>query len=296
MSERDQKMSRIFKLSFITDEVSQSLEEIREFAKSFDAEAIEIRTILNKGLPEILEEKATLKKFLEENNLKVSAIASPTFKCDIDSKEEYEKHITIFKSALELASHLDTKLVRSFTFWKKGKYEDYKEIIMNKFEKIIKLAEDYGATIVIENEPSTFVGNGRMLSDFINSLNTNVVKALWDPGNDLMDEEEREEPYPTGFNYVKNLIAHVHLKDGVRENSKVKFLKIGEGQARIEENLRALKKINYQGYVSLETHWRVAQDLDEKQIKLPGGKEFSSGAYAASFVTMQGLLEVISRL
>jgi len=289
-------MARIFKLSFITDEVSQDLEEIKKFAKHFNAEAIEIRTILNKNIPEILEEKATLKKFIEENNLKVSAIASPTFKCDVDSKEEYEQHITIFKSALELASYLDTKLVRAFTFWKKGKYEDYKERIMGKFEKIIKLAEDYGATIVVENEPSTFVGNGRTLSDFVSSLNIKVVKALWDPGNDLMDEEEREEPYPTGFNYVKNFIAHVHLKDGVRENSKVRFLKIGEGQARIEDNLRALKEINYQSYVSLETHWRVTQALDEKQMKLPGGKEFSSGAYAASFITMQGLLEVMSRL
>lgn len=288
-------MSHIFKLSFITDEVSQNLEEIREFAKHFNIEAIEIRTILNKGFPEILEEKVILKRFLEENNLKVSAIAAPTFKCDINSKEEYEKHILIFKSALELASYLDTKLVRSFTFWKNGRYEDYKERIVEKFENIIKLAEDYGATIIVENEPSTFVGNGRQLFDFISSLNTKVVRALWDPGNELMDEE-REEPYPTGFNYVKTFIAHVHLKDGVREDSKVRFLKIGEGQAKIEENLRALKEINYRGYISLETHWRVTKALDETQIKIPGGKEFSSGAYAASYITMQGLLEVISRL
>ncbi|MBO3801247.1 MAG: sugar phosphate isomerase/epimerase [Candidatus Brockarchaeota archaeon] len=289
-------MNYAFKLSFITDEVSQNLEEIEEFAKNFNVEAIEIRTILNKGFPEILEEKVTLKKFLEENNLKVSAIAAPTFKCDVDSREEYEKHIAIFKDALELASYLDTKLVRSFTFWKKGKYEDYKEKIIKKFEKIIELADDYSTTIVVENEPSTFVGNGRMLADFINSLNTKTVRALWDPGNDLMDEEEQENPYPVGFNHVRGMIAHVHLKDGVRENSKVRFLKIGKGQAKIEENLRALKEVSYSGYISLETHWRMTKDLEEAQIKLPGGKEFSSGAYVASYVTMQGLLEVISRI
>lgn len=288
-------MNKNFKLSFITDEVSQDLGEIRDFARHFNVEAIEIRTILNKSLPEILNEKAIIKRFLDENNLRVSAIAAPTFKCDVDSEEDYEKHIAVFKSALELANYLDTKLVRSFTFWKRGRYEDYKERIIKKFEKIVKLAEEYGNTIVVENEPSTFVGNGRTLADFISSLSTKAVRALWDPGNNLMDEE-REDPYPIGFDYIKNFVLHVHIKDGVRENSKVRFLKVGEGQAKIEENLRALKEIGYSGYISLETHWRVTKTLEETQIKMPGGKEFSSGACAASYVTMQGLLEVISRI
>ncbi|MEM2929690.1 MAG: sugar phosphate isomerase/epimerase family protein [Thermoproteota archaeon] len=284
-----------FKPSFITDEVSQDLNEVREFASSFNIDAIEIRTILDKGLPEILSEKDVLKRFLKDNGLKVCAIASPTFKCDIDSAEEYEKHLETFRSALELAGHVDTKLVRAFTFWKKGRYEDYKKRIVEKFGSIVEMAEGHGVTIVVENEPSTFVGNGRTLADFINSLGARSVKALWDPGNELMDEEG-EEPYPTGFNYVKKFIRHVHVKDGVREGSEVRFLKIGEGQAKIEENLKAFKEMGYEGYVSLETHWRIMRGLREPLLRTPGGKEFSSGAYAASYVTMQGLLEIMSKI
>jgi len=289
------KLNIKFKLSFITDEVSQDLGEVREFAGSFNIDAIEIRTILDKGFPEILGEKNVLKKFLQDNGLKVCAIASPTFKCDIDSAEEYEKHIEIFRSALELAGHLDTQLVRAFTFWKKGRYEDYKRTIIEKFRRIVEMAEKQGVTIIVENEPSTFVGNGRMLADFINSLGASSVKALWDPGNELMDEEG-EDPFPTGFNYVKKFIKHVHVKDGVREGSETRFLKVGEGQAKIGENLKALKEIGYEGYVSLETHWRVTRSLKEPMLRTPGGKEFSSGAYAASYISMQGLLEVISRI
>jgi len=284
-----------FKPSFITDEVSQDLNEVREFARSFNIDAIEIRTILDKGFPEILGEKDVLKRFLEDNGLKVCAIASPTFKCDIDSAEEYRSHLDIFRGALELASHIDTKLVRAFTFWKKGKYEDYKGRIIEKFVRIVEMAEEYGVTIVVENEPSTFVGNGRTLADFINSLGASSVRALWDPGNELMDEEG-EEPYPTGLNYVKNLIMHVHVKDGVKKGSEVRFLKIGEGQARIEENLRTLREIGYEGYVSLETHWRIMKSLQEPLLRTPGGKEFSSGAYAASYITMQGLMELMSKI
>ncbi len=288
-------MSIRFKPSFITDEVSQDLDEVAEFARSFNINAIEIRTILDKGFPEILGEKNVLKKFLQDNGLKVCAIASPTFKCNIDSAEEYEKHLEIFRSALELAGHVDTRLVRAFTFWRKGRYEDYKQTIIEKFGRIVEMAEEQGVTIIVENEPSTFVGNGRKLVDFLNSLGARSVKALWDPGNELMDEEG-EDPYPTGFNYVKKFIKHVHVKDGVREGSETRFLKVGDGQAKIEENLRALKETGYEGYVSLETHWRVMKSLGEPLLRTPGGKEFSSGAYAASYVSMQGLLEVISRI
>jgi len=285
----------MFKPSFITDEVSQDLNEIGEFAKSFNLDAVEIRTALDKGFPEILSEKDVLRKFLQDNGLKVCAIASPTFKCDIDSTEEYEKHLNIFRSAVELAGHVDTRLVRAFTFWKKGRYEDFKNRIVEKFRRIIDIAEEHGITIIVENEPSTFVGNGRILADFINSLGAGCVRALWDPGNELMDEEG-EEPYPTGFNYVRKLIAHVHVKDGVKEGSEVRFLRVGDGQAKIEENLRALKEMMYEGYVSLETHWRVAKSIGESMLKTPGGREFSSGAYAASYISMQSLLEIISKI
>ncbi|MEM3470000.1 MAG: sugar phosphate isomerase/epimerase family protein [Thermoproteota archaeon] len=285
----------MFKPSFITDEVSQDLNEVREFAQSFNLDAIEIRTILDKGFPEILSEKNVLKKFLQDNGLKVCAIASPTFKCDIDSAEEYDKHLNIFRSAVELAGHVDTRLVRAFTFWKKGRYEDFKKRIIEKFWRIVDMAEEHSVTIIVENEPSTFVGNGRVLADFINSLGARCVRALWDPGNELMDEEG-EEPYPTGFNYVRKLIAHVHIKDGVKEGSEVRFLRVGDGQAKIEENLRALKEMMYDGYVSLETHWRVTRSIEESLLKTPGGKEFSSGAYAASYISMHGLLNVISKI
>ncbi len=285
----------MFKPSFITDEVSQDLHEVREFAKSFNLDAIEIRTILDKGFPEILGEKNVLEKFLKDNGLKVCAIASPTFKCDIDSTEEYENHLNIFRSAVELANHVDAKLVRAFTFWKKGRYEGFKKKIIERFGKIVDMAEEHGVTIIVENEPSTFIGNGRILADFINSLGARCVKALWDPGNELMDDEG-EEPYPTGFNYVRKLVAHVHVKDGVKQGSEVRFLRVGDGQAKIEENLRALKEMMYEGYVSLETHWRVTKNIEESLLKTPGGKEFSSGAYAASYISMQGLLELISKI
>jgi len=287
--------NRLFNLSFITDEVSQDLDEILSFAKKFEIDALEIRTIMNKGFPDLLEEKQRLKKFLEDNNMKISAIASPTFKCDIDSQEEYEAHIRIFRSCAELANYLNVNLVRAFTFWKKGKYEENKDKIVEKFEKIIDIADQYGLTIVVENEPSTFVGNGRTLSDFLNTLKVKNVRALWDPGNELMDEEN-ENSYPEGFNYVKDYIAHVHIKDGIKENGKVRFLRVGNGIAKIKENLIGLLEIGYRGYISLETHWRMKKELKEESIRKPGGKEFSSGAYEASEESMRGLLEIIEQI
>ena len=61
-----------------------------------------------------------IKRILKKYDLEVSAIASPFFKANIDSKEEYEKHLEILKKCISLAKSLDTDIIRGFTFWRKN--------------------------------------------------------------------------------------------------------------------------------------------------------------------------------
>jgi len=72
----------MFKLSVITDEVSQDLRIVASFAKKFNVEGIEIRS-LGENPQNLLEEVDNIKKILSEYGLKVSAIASPFFKSDM---------------------------------------------------------------------------------------------------------------------------------------------------------------------------------------------------------------------
>jgi len=287
----------MFKLSVISDEVSQDLERVAKFAKRFNLDGIEIRTIWNKSPQDLVEDIPKIKEVLSKYNLEVCCIASPFFKANLDSEEEYKKHIDILKKVIELAKSLDTNLIRGFTFWRKGPLEQYLDKILEKFGEPLDIIKSEGVILAIENEPSTHVNNGLRLAQFLDALKENkYVKALWDPGNDIFDPEG-EIPYPDGYKYVRGRIVHVHIKDGKRLGpGKYEPTPVGEGDVDYLGQFKALKEDGYIGYLSLETHWRPKIRLTEEQIVKPGGVAFSAMGEEASEICMKNILKLLSKI
>ncbi len=283
----------MFKLAIISDEVSQDLEVVAKFADRHKLDGIEIRSVWNKPPQELVSKISDIKSILKKYDLIVSDIASPFFKADIDSEEEYKKHIQILKDVISLAKSLDTNIIRGFIFWRKGKYEDYIEKIIEKFQEPLDIISDEGIILAIENEPSTFATNARLVADFIKRIGHNNIKAVWDPGNDLGDPYE-EIPYPDGYNIIKPYIIHVHVKDGKKlGKEKVEFVPVGEGDVDYLGQIVALLRDGYRGYVSLETHWRVKGQLDKELAEKPGGEAFSSMGELSSDICMKNLKKII---
>jgi len=287
----------MFKLSVISDEVSQDLEKVAKFAVKYGLDGIEIRTVWNKPPQELLSNLSDIKKIVNKYGLSICCIASPFFKADIDSEEEYHKHIMILKNCISLAKSLDTNIIRGFTFWRVGKIEDYIDRILEKFREPLDIIESEGIILAIENEPSTFVTNGRYLDYFIKKIGSKNVKAVWDPGNDLSDPYG-EEPYPTGYNFAKKYMVHMHVKDGVRRGrlGKHEARPVGEGEVNYKEQFKALIRDNYNGYVSLETHWRPKKQLTEEQVVRPGGAEFSEMGEIASEICIKNILKILEEI
>lgn len=287
----------MFRLSVITDEVSQDLDVVVRFAQRFNLDGIEIRSLWERQPQKLLRNVDKIKEVLSKHGLEVSGIASPFFKADIDSNEEYQIHLEILRNCIKLAKDLGTNIVRGFTFWRVGRLDEYLGKIIKKFQKPIEIIEDEGITLGIENEPSTFVGNGRELAYFLDRLGSKNVKAIWDPGNDI-GEPSRETPYPDGYRYVRGRIVHVHIKDGIRVEKMGKFkgAPFGEGDVDYLGQLRALKEDGYNGYLSLETHWRPERELREDLLARPGGAEFSRLGEEASETCMRNLLDMLGRL
>ena len=288
---------RIFKLSVITDEVSQDLETVAKFADRFKLDGIEIRSLWNRNPQDLINRIDEIKKILKKYDLKVSAIASPFFKADVDSDREYRNHLDTLKKCIHLAKSLDTNIIRGFTFWRKNHFEDYLEKIIEKFQKPLEIIESEGVILGIENEPSTFVGNGKKLALFLDRLKSKNVKAVWDPGNDISDPSG-EIPYPEGYEYVRDRIIHVHIKDGTRKGSRGKpeYVAFGEGEVNYLGQFRALKRDHYKGYLSLETHWRPGKQLSEELMSKPGGMDFSRLGEYASEICMRNLQKMLVNL
>jgi len=287
----------LFLLSAITDEVSQDLETAAKFAHRFNLNGVEIRSVWSKSPQNLLGNVNDIKKILRKYGLEVSAIASPFFKADIDNEKEYRGHLEILKSCTLLAKSLDTEIIRGFTFWRKNHMDEYLERIIEKYQEPLEMVESEGIFLGIENEPSTFVGNGEELARFLDRLGSKNVKAIWDPGNDIWDPSG-ETPYPDGYSHVRDKIIHVHIKDGVRKGSegKPEAVAFGDGEVDYLGQLRALKNDGYGRYLSLETHWRPAKQLKEELVVRPGGEEFSRLGENASEICMRSLLAMLNSL
>ncbi len=285
----------MFKLSVISDEVSQDIRVVASFAKKFNLDGVEIRSVWGRNPQNLLPKVNEIRRVLSEHGLKVSAISSPLFKADIESEREFKENLNVLRNCVELASRLDAKIIRGFTFWRRGRLEDYIDRIIERYQKPLEIIEDEDVILGVENEPSTFVGNGRELAIFLSRIDSRKIKAVWDPGNDIFDPSG-EAPYPDGYRHIRSWVVHVHVKDGARRGSdgKPEWTAIGEGEVDYREQLKALKEDGYAGYVSLETHWRPKRKIPEESIIRPGGEGFSQAGEEASEICICNLLQILS--
>ncbi len=273
----------MFKRGVITDEISQDLNVAVKLALKYKLDVVEIRSVWEKG-PHELDKTDILRitEILSETGLKVCGISSPFFKCSLDNGKEINAHIEILKKCIELANRLGTKIVRGFTFWRKGDFERDFEKIISSFEKPVDLLKKENITLALEFDPSVYATNAQKLVKVIRGINSPNVKALWDPGNDIHDPDG-EVPYPDGYNIIRPYMVHMHLKDAIKApDGKISGVAVGEGQVDYTGQFRALKESGYDGCVVLETHYRPKHAIDEKLIALPKGSAFSYMGYEAT--------------
>ncbi|MFH1825487.1 MAG: sugar phosphate isomerase/epimerase family protein [Candidatus Firestonebacteria bacterium] len=289
----------MYKLAAFTDEISQDLDVVISVAKKYELEGLEIRSVNNKGPHNFTKDEIkVIKSKIGDSGLKVCSIASPFFKCDINSEKGYNEHLDILKNCINLAHILGTNIVRGFTFWRTGDTDRYFDRIVDKFTKPIEIVKKEGIILGIENESATFVGTGKYLARFLKAVNSDVIKAIWDPANEVHDLTYGESPFPTGYNWVKDKIVHVHLKDAIKvgESGKPESVPVGEGDVNYWGQLRALKEDGYDGYISLETHWRKKTKLTEDQVNRPGGSDYSAFAKESSEYCLENIHKIINSI
>lgn len=286
------------KLSIISDEYSQDLLRVVSFANSYDLDAIEIRTI--EGLPPEELSKAqltTIHRTLVHQGLAVCDLASSFGKCTFEEavqdpdaiKEKFEKLI-------DAAHLLDSVSIRSFSFLsdRPGQITPSRtlEQIASWYQPYLDKASSEGIRLLFECDPSVTVTNHRQLASFLDLLHSSAAKAIYDPGNDIYDPC-RETPYPDGFEQIEPYLAHVHFKDAIKTEQGPACVKVGTGLVDFTGILKALQKQGYQGYLSLETHYRKVMGnrtaLSGDQLTHPGGAAFSAGGEAACHESMTAL-------
>ncbi len=255
------------KLSAITDEVSQDFEHALEVLQEYGATGAELRGLWGTNIADISREQVRrAKKALDATGLEVSCLASPFYKCDLESPEKtvagrmhlaqargYDEQMAMLEKLCDLADEFGTRLVRVFSFWRRQPLTpSIEDQIVAAFAKPLEIAERRGIVLCLENEHACYLGTGVEVARVKARIPSQHLKICWDPGNALA---AGELPYPDGYQAVRGQVAHVHIKDAVLRDGQPSWCVVGEGVIDYASQFAALHADAYDGFISLETHY-----------------------------------------
>jgi sugar phosphate isomerase/epimerase len=265
----------------ITDEITQDFEHALDVMLEYGVKTAELRGLWGKNVLELDEtERGRAKEALERRGMSVCSIASPFGKCKLrpDGEAEagplhlaversLEEQLSVLELAVELARFFGTDLVRGFAFWKQGELtEPIWAEIEAAFRPPVALAERAGIILGLENEHACMLGTGAEAGRLLRAIDSPALRAIWDAGNAFF---AGEKPFPDGYRAVADRIVHVHVKDAVRgADGEAAWAVVGEGEIDYLGQFRALVADGYQGYVSLETHYRPPSGSTEEGSRL----------------------------
>ena len=288
-------MSR-FQLGIITDEVSQNLGEAIEFALRHNMKALELRSVEGETIQTWSDEQIeSFRSQIADSGLSVCALSTPLFKCSLNRPEELREHRALVDRSIEAAKMLGASMIRGFSFWAEGPFEEALPAITAQIQQIVPALERENIRFALEFDPSVYATNARKVRLILDAVQSPQVVALYDPGNDLWDPD-REIPYPDGYEHLKGKIGHIHLKDAVITTDGVKGTAIGAGEVDYPGLFRRLIQDDYRGYLILETHYRLRSELTEEQLKRPAGYAFSEGGLEASEECVRSLKQLLQEL
>jgi sugar phosphate isomerase/epimerase len=258
------------KLGVITDEISQDLDKALEFCAGYSLAYCELREIGGKNIMSLShEDLERARQIVDKHHFKVSEIASPIFKYNLpempaqpsEKRDTFMASFTdqdtedLLKRSFEIARLFGTDKIRIFSYWRVEEPEKAYPHIREHLAKAAAVAAQNKTTLLLENEPSCNVATGKELGRMVRDINSPALRAMWDPGNAVV---LNEVPYPDGYDHVRGLFPHMHVKDAKRDpnTGKTAWLPVGGGTVDFRGQFQALARDGYQGTMSLETHYR----------------------------------------
>jgi L-ribulose-5-phosphate 3-epimerase len=283
-----------FKLSIITDEISQDLGHALEIAsQEFGLGFVELRSLWNKNIINLEEKEiAEAEKLLRKHALQVTDIASPLFKTDcpgapkskysplepqFGAEYPFEKQGEVLERALAAAKAFKTNRIRCFDFWRLEDQGPFRSAMNDIVRKAVEDAAKQQMTLLLENEPACNTATGAEAAHTLAAIPSPNFQLNWDPGNAA---SSGEIAFPDGFRKIPmERIGHMHCKDVVRKaDGSYEWAAMGRGIIDYVGQFRALVQAGYRGTMSLETHWNGAGSPEESSRQSMAGmkKELST--------------------
>lgn len=200
---------------------------------------------------ECADELNEIKKLYEKYNMVCPSVMASGWQYPATSPdpEVRAKSAENYKSAIRTAVALgtDTILVVPGVVNEQIPYEMAWDNARSTIEMVIPYAAENGVYLAIENVWNKFLLSSREMAEFIDSFNSEWVKAYFDVGNILL--------YGFPQHWIRALgsrIKKVHIKGFKRENERLLWTSLLVGDLDWKEIMSALKDIGFDGWLTAE--------------------------------------------
>ena len=243
-------------------------QKILTFAEANHFAAIELRGLMGTlDLPSraefAAERLAQTKQELAARGLKIACVSSSSAMHESDP-EKHEKSLADARRFIDLAAGLNAPYVRVFGNEIKGSKEEVIARVAAGLRTLADYAGPRGVTVIIESHGD--FTDSPTLKEVLTRADSPHAALLWDAHHTFA--ASHEEPEHT-VNELGKWIRHTHLKDSVSDGKDRKYVLTGKGDVPIERQVRALRKINYQGYLCFEWEKVWHPELIDASIAIP---------------------------
>jgi sugar phosphate isomerase/epimerase len=259
------------KVAVFLDEINRKdTAQSLELAQSWGIEAVEIRSLPSGRFPRATDaEIEELQQQIEGAGLKVSGVSPGLLKTPVTDLDVTQNLDQWLPRACEWAQRLGTTGVSCFSFRRNG--EDPSKTgdepptqVIDFLGTMLRMTTAAGCRLVLENEAECWGGTGMEAAYLIEQVPG--LQLCWDPGNAAC--AGATSPYPDEYNAIRDLIAHVHLKNFNVDEQR--WSVIDEGPVDWPGQIAALKEDDYDGYLVLETHTEILpQGVDDPGDLVP---------------------------
>jgi sugar phosphate isomerase/epimerase len=203
------------------------------------------------------------------HGMSVPAIASPLLKCTLPhgpavdarlqqdvfgSPYTFEDQPRLTRRAFDVAQRTGARIIRVFSYWRTVDPAAVFDDVVSALGELADQAGKQALVIGLENEPACNIGTAHETARVLDALNHPALQVVWDPANAFV---LGERPYPDGYAALPaGRIAHVHAKDCRVQNLIPEWGPLGDMGLDWPGQMDALLRDGYNGWVSLETHWR----------------------------------------
>jgi len=279
------------KRCIITDQVNSDFEEALKKCRKLGYPYIEIHSIWGKTVEQLSEEDAHhAYELIQKYEMQVVVLASTLFLMtplrDQDSLRKfdpaypvftgtYAEHVAALEHTLKIAKIMGCANIRVFSFRSPENRivigdDDDQFLIIDRFRTPVKMAENAGVTLLLENCPYCHLPKGTMTKRITDHFQSPHFKLLWDPANSYQSVKDRiprkylNATLEEEMRSIFKSIGHIHIKDLKYVLHEIKPFKpsiLGQGDIAYKEILQILKDGDYHGFCSLETELNVPDTI-----------------------------------